>query len=153
MSVDLKIDKALIITNLDADTSEEVLGKLADNLYNNGYVDKNYKEAVLDREKIYPTGLPSPAPSVAIPHADYNLVKRTTISVATLAHPVSFHDMGDVKNTVDVSIVIMMAISEPHGQVEMLQKIVEVIQDDSLRNNLMNAKNSDELYELLNKIF
>ena len=73
--------------------------------------------------------------------------------MATLAHPVKFHDMGDVKNVLDVDVIIMMAIGEPHGQVEMLQKIVDVIQDDQLRHAIAEATDADALYQLLMKIF
>ncbi|KRN32059.1 PTS sugar transporter subunit IIA [Liquorilactobacillus mali] len=153
MVVDLTLDKNLFLTHLDAEDNLDALGKIADNLYNYNYVEKNYRQAVLEREEDYPTGLPSHWPIVAIPHAAYKLVKKTTISVATLSHPVKFHDMGDVNNILDVDVIIMMAIGQPHGQVEMLQKIVSVIQDDSLRNKIFNAHNSTELYQLFNELF
>ena len=46
-----------------------------------------------------------------------------------------------------------MAIGEPHGQVEMLQKIVDVIQDDQLRHAIAEATDADALYQLLMKTF
>lgn len=45
----------------------------------------------------------------------------------------------------------MMAIGEPHGQVEMLQKIVGIIQDEPLRQEMIRAGNDTELLELLKK--
>ena len=50
-----------------------------------------------------------------------------------------------------IHIVIMMAIGEPHGQVEMLQKIVGIIQDEPLRQEMIRAGNDTELLELLKK--
>ena len=148
MAVDLVIDKKLLLPHLKAKDNLDALGQIADNLQRQGYVKAGYKQAILDREAEYPTGLPSPRPTVAI-----QLVKKTTISVATLAHPVKFHDMGDVENELEVDVIIMMAIGEPHGQVEMLQKIVEVIQDDHLRHEIANAKDAETLYRLLSKTF
>ncbi|MFT8949196.1 MAG: PTS sugar transporter subunit IIA [Liquorilactobacillus hordei] len=153
MVVDLILDKNLFLTHLEAENNLDALGKIADNLYRHHYVEKNYRQAVLEREKEYPTGLPSHWPIVAIPHADYRLVRKTTISVATLSHSVKFHDMGDTNNTLDVDVIIMMAIGQPHGQVEMLQKIVGIIQDDGLRNDIFNAESPDELCQLFNKFF
>lgn len=153
MAVDLVLDKKLLLPHLEATDNLDALSQIADNLLAQGYVKEGYKQAILDREAAYPTGLPSPRPTVAIPHANYQLVKKTTISVATLAHPVKFHDMGDIKNVLDVDVIIMMAIGQPHGQVEMLQKIVDVIQDDQLRHAIAEATDADALYQLLMKIF
>ena len=122
MAVDLVIDKKLLLPHLKAKDNLDALGQIADNLQRQGYVKAGYKQAILDREAEYPTGLPSPRPTV-------NQVILPT------------------------KIVIMMAIGEPHGQVEMLQKIVEVIQDDHLRHEIANAKDAETLYRLLSKTF
>ena len=52
-----------------------------------------YVEAIKQREKEYPTGLPSTDPVVAIPHANYEMVKKTTLAIATLNEPVLFENM------------------------------------------------------------
>lgn len=43
----------------------------------------------------------------------------------------------------------MLAIGEPHGQVEMLQRVVGIIQDEKLRNDILNANTSEELLNLI----
>ena len=75
--------------------------------------------------KEYPTGLPSTPPGIAIPHANYEMVNKTTLAIATLKDPVLFHNMENNNEQLPIQIVIMMAIGEPHGQVEMLQKLLE----------------------------
>ncbi|GEO57854.1 PTS sugar transporter subunit IIA [Companilactobacillus bobalius] len=149
MKVDIDLDKALFLPHMTADDSTDVIEQLSSQLYESGYVKKDYINAIKKREMEYPTGLPSKSPAVAIPHADFNLVNKTTVAVGTLETPVEFHDMEDIKKTIPVQIVIMLAIGEPHGQVEMLQRIVGIIQDEKLRNDILNANTSEELLNLI----
>lgn len=79
------------------------------------------------------------------------MVNKTTLAIATLKEPVLFHNMEDNKAQLPIQIVIMMAIGEPHGQVEMLQKIVGIIQDEPLRQEMIDARNDTELLALLKK--
>ncbi|MGC3362583.1 PTS sugar transporter subunit IIA, partial [Enterococcus faecalis] len=44
---------------------------------------------------------------------------------------------------------IMMAIGEPHGQVEMLQKIVQIIQNEPLRQAMIQVNDDQTLLKLL----
>ena len=64
---------------------------------------------------------------------------------------VNFIKKEDNKAQLPIQIVIMMAIGEPHGQVEMLQKIVGIIQDEPLRQEMIDARNDTELLALLKK--
>ncbi|MGX7235163.1 PTS sugar transporter subunit IIA [Enterococcus italicus] len=149
--MDLQLDEKLVFRNISTQNDLDTLAFLADALLENGYVTNEYKEAIQQREKEYPTGLPSSLPAVAIPHANYEMVKKTTLAIATLERPVLFHNMENNKESIEIQIVIMMAIGEPHGQVEMLQKIVGIIQDEPLREQMVKASSDKELLELLKK--
>ncbi len=149
--MDLQLDEKLVFRNISTQNDLDTLAFLADALLENGYVTTEYKEAIQQREKEYPTGLPSSLPAVAIPHANYEMVKKTTLAIATLERPVLFHNMENNKESIEIQIVIMMAIGEPHGQVEMLQKIVGIIQDEPLREQMVKASSDKELLELLKK--
>ncbi len=78
------IDSQLVFSQLDAKDSTDVISQLADALYKQGYVNADYKQAVLDREKVYPTGLPSDDICVAVPHTDVKYVKKPAIVFASL---------------------------------------------------------------------
>ena len=149
--MELQLNEELVFRNIKAGSDKEVLAFLANELYQRGYVKEDYIEAIQLRESEYPTGLPSPQPGVAIPHANFDLVNQTTLAIATLETAVGFRNMEDNQVILPTKIVIMMAIGEPHGQVEMLQKIVSIIQDEPLREQ-MTAANSDlKLLTLLKK--
>lgn len=149
--MELQLNEELVFRNIKAGSDKEVLAFLANELYRRGYVKEDYIEAIQLRESEYPTGLPSTQPGVAIPHANFDLVNQTTLAIATLETAVGFRNMEDNQVILPTKIVIMMAIGEPHGQVEMLQKIVSIIQDEPLREQ-MTAANSDlKLLTLLKK--
>ena len=149
--MELYLNEELVFRNVQAKTDSEVLAFLASEMYKKNYVKEEYIQAVQEREKEYPTGLPSTPPGIAIPHANYEMVNKTTLAIATLKDPVLFHNMENNNEQLPIQIVIMMAIGEPHGQVEMLQKIVGIIQDEPLRQEMIRAGNDTELLELLKK--
>lgn len=149
--MELYLNEELVFRNVQAKTDSEVLAFLASEMYKKNYVKEEYIQAIQEREKEYPTGLPSTPPGIAIPHANYEMVNKTTLAIATLKDPVLFHNMENNNEQLPIQIVIMMVIGEPHGQVEMLQKIVGIIQDEPLRQEMIRAGNDTELLELLKK--
>lgn len=149
--MELQLNEELVFRNIKAGSDKEVLAFLANELYQRGYVKEDYIEAIQLRESEYPTGLPSTQPGVAIPHANFDLVNQTTLAIATLETAVGFRNMEDNQVILPTKIVIMMAIGEPHGQVEMLQKIVSIIQDEPLREQMTSANSDLKLLTLLKK--
>lgn len=152
MSTVLELKKDHIFTGLDFQTKEEVLRFLANNLLEKGYVKEAYLEAIVNREHDYPTGIPSAGVNIAIPHADHDLVKETTISIGVLKKPVTFYSMEDSETPLPIQIVIMLAIGEPKGQIEMLQKIVAIIQDKELTKKVVKSESIEEIAALLEPI-
>ncbi|HCZ7184759.1 TPA: PTS sugar transporter subunit IIA [Staphylococcus aureus] len=64
------VHKENIMLNLSATDKESVLSQMSDVLFQNGFVKSTFKDAVIDREKEFATGLPTHLCSVAIPHTD-----------------------------------------------------------------------------------
>ena len=153
MSLNLEFSEKNIFIGLEFEKKEDVLTFLTEELTKQGYVQAAFKEAVLDREKIYPTGLPSLGAKIAIPHANHDLVNKTTIAMAVLNKPVTFFSMEDVTTPLDIEIVIMLAISEPHGQIEMLQRVVSIIQDEELTRQIVNSNSKPDILEMLKPYF
>lgn len=146
----LVISEELILVQ-QADTDKEaVLRSLADLLQRQGYVKASFSSAVLDREKVFPTGLMTQVTGVAIPHTNSSHVNRSAIAIAILQQPVEFMAMDNPASSVPVEIVIMLAIKEPESQLTILQKIMQILNRRLILSGLKNARTTAEVMAILN---
>ncbi|WP_196594749.1 PTS sugar transporter subunit IIA [Pectinatus sottacetonis] len=138
----ITINEKLILLDLVGADKTILLGKMADNLYENKFVKNTFKNAILEREKIFPTGLPTQPYGVAIPHTDIEHVNIPAISIARFKKPVKFIVMGEKDATVLVKLAFMLAMKEKHTQLNMLQKLMAVLQDKDALDFLVTEQNS-----------
>ena len=146
------IQKDLIYTNLKAETKEEVISQLAEELLQAGKVKDTFRDAVLAREVEYPTGLPLGDYNIAMPHTFAAHVIEPTIAVAKLEEPVEFTEMGTTDTKLPVSLVMMMAVSDPREQVGMLKKILRFFSDGEVLETLMKSTTVNDMYKTLRYI-
>ena len=66
---------------------------------------------------------------MAIPHADTEHVLRSGLGVATLRTPVSFGEMGGSGGRVDVKVVVLILVTDPQDQVELLTRLISLFQE------------------------
>ena len=130
-------------------TNTEVLSAMADNLCKRGIVKETYKKAILDREQEFPTGLNTGGINVAIPHADISHVNKAAICVGILKEPAAFHAMDEPDYDVPVKLVIMLALTEAHGHIEMLQRIVKLIQNQEDVKHIVEAGQPDIIHKII----
>ncbi|MGE5483873.1 MAG: PTS sugar transporter subunit IIA [Ignavibacteriales bacterium] len=143
------VSPELVVIGMKAGSKEEVLDRLASLLTEHGAVKPSYSGAVQERERKYPTGLPTQGVGVAIPHADPEHVLKPAIALATLASPVSFGLMGDASSSVEVGLVLMLALKDANGQLKTLQKLVEAFQVPGLLAGLRDQKDAAGATEVL----
>ena len=86
-----------------------------------------------------------------MPHADYHKVKASKVVVCTLKKEVVFKRMDDPAEELPVKMVIMLALNEPHGHLEMLQKIMGLIQNKEIMKDLVQGKSADYIYKILSE--
>ncbi|ABY91443.1 MAG: Phosphoenolpyruvate-dependent sugar phosphotransferase system EIIA 2 [Caldanaerobacter subterraneus] len=149
MRISEYFNKELIVTNLDVKSKEEIFKVLFKKLYDNGFVKESFLDAIIKREKTFPTGLQLNTYNVAIPHTDPEHVIKPAIAIATLSKPVIFKNMANPLEEVNVSIVFMMALNEAHSQVEMLQQMVQLIQNDTLLEKIIEANGGDKIIDII----
>ncbi len=129
-----------LVTMIDAPmTKEEIVRLVSAPLLKAGLVKDSYPQALLEREKNFPTGLPTQGVGVAIPHTDCEHVNTAGMAIGILRHPVVFQNMVDPEEAIEVQILFMLAIDEPHGQVEMLQRLSDVLQDPDLLETIVGS--------------
>lgn len=144
------INEELILTDLNCLTSEDVINALSERLYRAGYVKHGFAEAVIDREREFPTGLPCEIP-VAIPHCDPTNCKHSGIALGLLQKPVAFGEMGDNDRKVLVDIVFLIALNDPDQQVVWLKRLTDFFQNANLMRELHDTTSNDKAAELLRK--
>lgn len=140
MALNQYLSESNILLGLEAESSSDVIRHLGQTLLEDGYVKDSYIDAVLKREQTLPTGLPLGGDvNVAIPHTDIEHVIKSAVAMATLAKPVIFQNMVDPTESVEIKIVFLLALEEPHAQIEMLQEVAGVVQDTGILEALLSA--------------
>lgn len=146
------LDEDLIFMNVRAADSESLLHTLSEELQTRGYVKPGYADAVIRRERIYPTGLPTNIMKVAVPHAiERDYVLEPHVLVAVLDEPVAFKEMGDGIRDVMVNIVFLLAVCGSNDQLTILQKIVGMFSDAAVMADIKKAADRTALHQILKK--
>lgn len=139
----------LVAIGLKATSRERAIEALAKVMLENDCVAESFLNAVLEREKIFPTGLATASFGVALPHTDCEHVKRTSIAVGVLANPVEFHAMDDPDATVEVKLIFLMAIRESEALIDILQKLAEVFQTPDVLDQISAASSPSQVTQIL----
>lgn len=148
LCIDQLLHKDMVFLNLEAATKEELLEKLATRAFEKGYVRDTFLNAVLERESLYPTALPTPVLKVAVPHAtDRSHVIKPVIILAKLKYPVLFKEMGEGINDVPVDVVFMLAVNGPKEQLTILQKVVGLFSNPAAMQAVKDASTEQELID------
>jgi len=146
---ELSIEEHLILVKEKVTSREEIIRKLGNMLFENGYVKNTYTQAVLDREIKYPTGLQARVTGVAIPHTDTEHVLIPAVAIATLENPVIFNGMGMPDTEVEVDTILMLAIHNPKSVVSILRKVIFILEDDEALTKMRFAKTKLEIKNIM----
>lgn len=143
------ITKDFMYCHYSVGNKEELFDELTKDLMGKGIVKFGFSQALKDREVEFPTGLPVKH-GVAIPHTDGTLVKFDQLVFVTLENPIVFNEMGgDEEDTVEVKVVIMLAVKDGKKHLTVLQNLIESIQKDGFIDQLIDAQDIDGMYEII----
>lgn len=129
---------------------EQIIDELSKNLLAKKLVTNTYPQAVKDREVKFPTGLPTEPVGVAIPHTDPKYVINNAVSVAVLKRPIEMTVMGTTSEKVKVSIIFLLSLSQSNKQLNILKRIMSVVQDQDLLQSFASSSN-DEITKQVKK--
>ena len=73
------LEKGYLVAKVDTKDKFETLEAMGKLMVEKGFVKESYIEAVQEREKVFPTGLPMEALGVAIPHTDSIHVNKKAV--------------------------------------------------------------------------
>lgn len=145
MSLQPFLKDELIKIHVNCENQDQVFELIYKEALERGYVKEEYLQKVKEREAIFPTGLNMNSHNIAIPHTDPEFVHEQFIAVATLDNPVPFYLMDDNTKQVDVNVVFMLGLNEPHSQLTVLQQIMGVIQDGTKIEEILKASKGEEI--------
>lgn len=144
-----ELDKSVIVPDLEAKTWEDVMKNLGQKLIDSGYTKESYIDALIAREKDFPTGLDIDGLGVAIPHTDVSHVNKAGIAIGVLKEPVTFIQMGTDDEEVGVKLIFMLAVTDPNAHIDELQRIIEIIQDKEVLEKLFTVTDKETIIEVI----
>lgn len=129
----------LVFFDVEAEDAERLFNELDRLLRERGYVKDTWLEAILARERSYPTGLEFEKVSVAIPHVDPEHIVKPYIAVVVPKGTVSFSPMADmVDHPVEAQLVVNLGLlAHAEGQVAVLQAMMEIFMSEDATNDIL----------------
>lgn len=126
------IKKEFFYIHVDEESHVELITKMCNKLYENGYVDEAFKSSVLQREKMSATSFEY---GFATPHSlNETFIKQSALSISILDKPIKWGDY-------DVRLVILFAISKDD------YKVLKIF-FDWLSNVISNSEQFSRLLEV-----
>lgn len=138
--------RELVQLDIPINNQTELFQKMANVLYEKGFVKDTYLESLSVRENNYPTALPVEPYPVAIPHTNVEHIIRPFIAPVRLKEPIEWREMANNDAIHQVRFVFMLGFLKSDEHVELLQVLVENFQDEELMQKLVDAKDADEYF-------
>ncbi|TYR13818.1 PTS sugar transporter subunit IIA [Enterococcus faecium] len=139
----------LCLFQLEVKDQKELFQVMSEQLKNAGCVKDSFLEGITNREQEFPTGLEVNQIGFAIPHTDSAHVNSSQICFASLKEPLVFSDMTDKSHEIPVRLVFMLAMSQPHEQIDTLQNLVSLFQNEEKVNELLACTTKEAFIELV----
>lgn len=143
------IDPKAIITNLKAETKDDVLRALANAFYQEGYIGDvdEFVKSVYEREAEGATGIGN---HVAIPHGKSQTVKKNGVAIAILEHEIAWESLDDTGAKVVVLFDVGDDSEGAKEHLRMLSLFAKKLGKDSVIDALLKANSVDEVVAAFN---
>ncbi|WP_268051958.1 PTS sugar transporter subunit IIA [Clostridium butyricum] len=122
-----------------------------------GLVKQGYLEALMEREKNYPTGIDLTAvsqefPNIAIPHTESMYCNATKVIVIKLERDIVSKDMMNPDKDLNVKYLFMTLNKDGGEQSNILAKIMEFATNKENISMLAASDSLDSIYDVVNKL-
>ncbi len=146
MDVATFVRPEFVKTDVVATNVEELLRQMANELWKTAYVKASFEEAIVQRERKHPSGLPMNGTKIAIPHTNAEHVDRSVLFFVRLARPVEFRAMGDPATVFPVHLVSLFALKDAGGIGDLLEALISVYKDREFRETLLELPDASSVY-------
>jgi nitrogen PTS system EIIA component len=144
------VSRQAVTADLSADTKESVIREMVQSLLEVGKVQPQEFEsiikAILKREELGSTGI---GRGVAVPHTKHPSVDRLVGAVAVSAEGVDFNSLDGEK--VHLFFMLISPPDRPGDHLRALENVSRQLRDDTFCKFLKQAKNSEEILQLLDE--
>jgi len=155
MGLDHFFSKDLVFC-LEAHNQEQLFDQVATLLEEKKVVTDTYRSALIEREKMFPTGLDmeflgKDLPNVAIPHTDtiHNLTEN--VVVVRLAKPVTFHNMIAPDKEVEVSLLFFIINNSSSSQTNILAQLMDFFTGNGHLEALSKITEPEALFQYISE--
>lgn len=138
-----------ILLDVEFEDFSDMILSVGNKLMKEGFVKDSYAQAVIEREKTYPTGLDTVCLPVGIPHTDRDHVLESVVTIIRPKKAILFKDMGTGKEDIYAEFIFLLAIKEGKEQVKVLSKLMRIFADEIILLSLKKAKNKQEIKTIL----
>lgn len=121
----------LVFFDFEASDRVDFFTKMSQILMDKGYVKESWLDAIMTREKNYPTGLAFEHISVALPHVDPEHLVKPYIAVIKPKEPVVFEGMAGIGGDIPAELIVNLGLlAHAEGQVAVLQALMGVFMEE-----------------------
>ena len=129
--------------------NSEVLNNCIDLMIKEGLVEEEYRKQVIDREKDCPTALQFEDIAVSLAHGDPVGVNNSAMVIARCDNHPGFGLMDNPEKFVPVDAVILLAVNDPNGHIQVLARLIEALSKQEVCELIKNSEDKKEICELL----
>lgn len=143
-----------LVWYLSYENKDELFDAVADRLIEKKIVKPSYKEALKERELVFPTGLDmeflgKDLPNVAIPHTDTGHCLAEKLAVVKLKKPIVFHNMIAPDKEVAISLLFFIINGSNQSQTSILAELMDFFTAPGNLEGLAQAPTATDLYHFI----
>ncbi len=116
-----------------------------------GVVEESYRSQVIEREKACPTALKFEDIAVALAHGDPVGVRQSAMVLARCVNHPGFGLMDDPETFIPVDAVILLAVNDPNGHIQVLARLIEALSKKEVCEFIKTGDDKAAICELLTK--
>ena len=141
-----KLSESNVFLNLQASDKEQAIRFAGEQLVKGGYVQPEYVDAMLEREKLTPTYL---GESIAVPHGTVEAkdrVLKTGVVFCQYPQGVRFGEEED-----DIARLVIGIAARNNEHIQVITSLTNALDDESVIARLASTTSVEEVLALLNK--
>ena len=146
------VEKNCILLDQDVHSFKEVIQLIGAEFEKAEIVKPSYVEAVVAREKVFPTGLAADGLNIAIPHTDPEHVLRPGMGVVVTKEPIEVSMMGSPDIKLQSKIFFPLAMEHPKKQLDLLRQLMNVFKTKEDLDTISSATTPEEVLAVTSKI-